>query len=227
MTGYVCVWTMANNTRLKTLFFCEIFSVFQQQQGVPMFFSFETILVGILSLAIFGAYNLVVPIAFTTSLHTVVFVTYPVPSFFLLLFILGLSLETYYTPTGLLVGWYLWVTTRHWITFDVNCLLKLVGFLFCYLAVGFIWIRWKWRLYLTNSKFEYALKNMKAGEEADFFKRHVPKLFPHFLYWPFSIVHVLCSDLVYRLFEEVLKSFGGYFTNAVEIRRVELQTEKE
>lgn len=190
-----------------------------------MIFTFDTVIVCIISLAVFGAYNLILPLSVVSNVHSIVFVTYPVSSFLLFLLVLGLSLDTSYTPTGLCVLWYIVVMSRYasdWITLDFYGLLKLSGFVACYVAMGIVWIRWKWRLFLLRPENAYQVQNMREGNERDFFQRHVPMLFPHFVYWPLSIVHAMSSDLVYRLFEMLVQSFGGFFANEVAARRAQL-----
>jgi hypothetical protein len=92
-----------------------------------------------------------------------------------------------------------------------------------YFVAGFFWLRQKWWLYLCESRNEYALKNLRPGDERQFFLDRLRELYPHFLYWPLSLVKAIFTDLGYRAFRAVAERYSGRFVAMITERREQIK----
>jgi len=188
----------------------------------------ETIFVFFIVLAFIGVYNLFLPIMWINAVHNVVVVVHPFSSFIVILFLLALTLDSTYMPTGVIFIAYVYSLLRVYPFYQGGTPLeeglKIVGSMIGYLTLGFIWLRVKWRLYLDDPCHSYSIKNVNEGQESDYLVRVAGDLYHHFLYWPFSIVHLLCSDLFFKAFKSLLFLSSGYFTRLLKEKRTELKS---
>jgi len=92
-----------------------------------------------------------------------------------------------------------------------------------YFFTGAVWFALKWWSFLREPKNAAAVERVGEGDETKFFLNNLRTLYPHFLYWPFSVPHTILTKLFYQLFEAIARRYSGYFGQMVATRREELK----
>jgi hypothetical protein len=143
--------------------------------------------------------------------------------------ILIATVDRMYFPTSTLVVSYIALMLFYGkISIDINqtnVIYTIIGTII-YLISGAAWLYVKWWSYLRDPKHSFEIERIPDGEESKFFINKLSYLYPHFLYWPFSIPHTFLSRLLYQVFEHVAKYFGGRFSKMVTTRKTELNNTK-
>ena len=146
--------------------------------------------------------------------------------FVLFCIILTATIDWPYFPTSGCVASYI-LAMLYFKHIDITVITELntymkIGIVLIYFGIGFLWLRGKWWSILRENHIQYIIKNIKEGEETKFFVDQVPKLYPHFLYWPLSMPSTFINNFAYQMFESLMKRFGGAFGKMVVNRRNEL-----
>lgn len=92
-----------------------------------------------------------------------------------------------------------------------------------YIFIGAAWFALKWWSFLREPTNAAAIERVEEGAETKFFLNNLRTLYPHFLYWPFSVPHTVLTKLFYQLFESIARRYSGYFGRMVATRRDELK----
>jgi len=146
----------------------------------------------------------------------------------LVIFIIALiaTVDRMYFPTSTLIAVYFLLMFYYGkITVDINSetiIYSIIGTI-GYLITGAAWLYVKWWSYLRDTKNSFEIERIPDGDESKFFIGKLPYLYPHFLYWPFSIPHTFLSRLLYQVFEHLGRYFGGRFSKMVANRKIELK----
>jgi len=145
---------------------------------------------------------------------------------FSLLFIaLTATVDWPYFPTSPIVTIWTLLMFRYGyltLTTDPQTILYTLGGVIAYITIGFIWVkRVKWHLILHDKKYENQIRNAKSSQV--FMTKMFSKLYPHFLYWPFSVMNELFSNLGFKAYEIMMTMWSGYFTASFEKRKRELE----
>lgn len=170
-------------------------------------------------------------ISLASAAETVTVVLAPTPSWPLILFIIFLitTLEYEYFPTTAIVFGYVGLLITYGFVHvpksPVSILITLVSIV-AYLIAGGLWMYAKWWSFLHDPKNEHILTNVREGGENEFFISRIRYLYPHFLYWPLSVVHTLMTKLVYQIFEFIARRWSGTFGAMVVTRKAELKKTK-
>lgn len=206
-------------------FFCFIFSV----MGHPA----ETFILAFLGIALVGGFAsfivgmpLGVIASFGNFTETTSVVFYPTrwPFYIFVLVLIGTVDREYFPTAGLITVYFaimLYYGQFKFATDFMNIVWFVVGAA-VWLIVGAVWLYVKWWSYLRDPKNSNQIKSIADGKESEFFLSRLPYLYPHFLYWPFSIPHTLISKLVFQVFEEVARRWQGTFAKMVITRKTEL-----
>lgn len=146
-------------------------------------------------------------------------------AFYVFVLLLVATVDHEYFPTaGLITGYMILMLSYgqfSW-TIRVGTVVWFVVGLIIYLTIGGVWLLVKWWSFLRDPKNAASVRAVKAGEGTAFFFSKISYLYPHFLYWPFSMPHTLLTRLVYQIFEAVVRRFGNTFGQMVETRSAEL-----
>lgn len=92
-----------------------------------------------------------------------------------------------------------------------------------YFILGALWFAVKFWSFLRDPKNTATIERIEEGAETKFFLNNLRTLYPHFLYWPFSVPHTVLTKLFYQLFESIARRYSGYFGRMVATRREELK----
>jgi hypothetical protein len=194
----------------------------------------ETLIVwGVVLTLATGAFTIFygLPLAFIATLtETTSIMLYPTRwPFYIFLFLLIGTVDREYFPTAGLVTAYLVIMFYYGhfsFSSDISTILWFSVGAALWTLIGGLWLYAKWWSYLHDPKNEHVVKNIPDGKESEFFIARIPYLYPHFLYWPFSIPHTLITKLLFQLFESIARRWGGTFARMVAARKAELKENK-
>ncbi len=148
--------------------------------------------------------------------------------FYLFVVMLIFTVDREYFPTAGLISIYFVLMFYHgkfYFPIDFYAFAWFLLGIVAYCGIGALWLYVKWFSYLRDPKNEAAIKVIPDGQETSFFVSRVSYLYPHFIYWPFSVPHTLITKLLFQLFEFVARRWGGTFGRMVVYRKAELKSQ--